>query len=183
MKPTTLATLLFASISLATFAAPAAAQQRTCQVSPQFANNMIQIYIDPQGGGDCYWSRTHVPIEVDDPLKPGQKTNAVQKISASSERVRNYLVGRRALEEYAEFLSPLKLPRARCASTRATAGASAGFPHYSPGNRWINMCYGMLNGFADSLEKLREKSGRAAVADAGVAGAAPGRRLLGDPVA
>jgi hypothetical protein len=53
---------------------------------------------------------------------------------------------RRVLEEYVEFLSPLRLPRTYRAFASGCQGGSADSPYYDsdPLHRWMNLCYSFM---------------------------------------
>lgn len=147
------AMLMVVLAALAAANMPASAQQKPCEASPQLRNDMIRLYKDPQDG-ECYWTRTSVPEIIDDPSHPGNKTGFFRKISDKSAAVRTEMIRRRVLENYAEFLSPLRLPRGlRLFASDCTGKGPSDSPHYDSqlDHRWMNLCYGMMAGFSQNL--------------------------------
>lgn len=63
--------------------------------------------------------------------------------------VRERLMKRKALEEFARFLSPLRLPSTLWIYASECEGGAGASPYYSPALHAINMCYQ----FVDAMEK------------------------------
>ena len=66
--------------------------------------------------------------------------------------VRERLMKRKALEEFARFLSPLRLPATLWIYASECDGGANASPYYSPAQHAINMCYQ----FVDAMEKVAD---------------------------
>jgi hypothetical protein len=101
----------------------------SAQVSPEFSNNKIVIY-EKEPGDRGYWQ-----TGIGKDSKP-----------ASPERmaVRNRMMQHRVLEQYAEFLSPLRLPKTLRLIASDCSGGAWDSPYYDPDNHLINICYSFI---------------------------------------
>ena len=136
MRPFLQAAMLAVVVSgAAAMVAPASGQ-----VSPDFKNDKVVLYEHVKGDGG-YWTTTLADPGNDDkakqteqPMSPGRKT------------VRDTMMARRVLEEYAEFLSPLRLPRTLRVFASDCRGNAWDSPYYDldPFHRWMNICYSFL---------------------------------------
>src|SRR5581483_9285528 len=92
-----LRTSLFSTalLGFAAMAVPAMAQ-----VSPDFANSKV-VVVEQEAGDHGYWTTTFDTFDPDNKRKP---------IAEERKQIRLQMMERRVLEEYAEFLSPLRLP-------------------------------------------------------------------------
>jgi hypothetical protein len=72
----------------------------------------------------------------------------------SRAKIRDGMIKRRVLEEYAEFLSPLQLPRSLWVIATDCSGGPGDSPHYSRATRSINMCYSFVADAADRAHAL-----------------------------
>jgi hypothetical protein len=131
-KPVLAAMLAVVAGSLAAPIAPACAQ-----VSPEFANKKIVLYEHVKGDGG-YWTTT-----LADPKNPDKSKQVEQPINPDRKSVRDGMMQRRLLEEYAEFLSPLRLPRTLRLFASDCKGSAWDSPYYDldPFHRWMNICY------------------------------------------
>ncbi len=128
MKLTVHAVILTATVAwLPNLIAPALAQ-----VSPEFSNPKIQILENTKGDGG-YWNTTLANSEH--PARP---------ISPDRVAVRQRMMQRRVLEEYVEFLSPLRLPRLYRAFASDCDGNSVDSPYYSSNGHFMNLCYSFI---------------------------------------
>lgn len=115
------------------------------QTSPEFSNSKIVLYEGEPGDGG-YWT-----------------TNASQTkpVNPRNEVFRTRLMQRRALEEYAEFLSPLRLPFTLRLYASDCDGKLYASPHYTgsdPGSdRGINMCYSFIRWAEDAIPYLEQR--------------------------
>jgi hypothetical protein len=112
--------------------------QNSCTAT---SNSKIVIY--EQQKGDCgYWTtgigRANKPI--------------------SSERMalRERMMKRRVLQEYAEFLSPLRLPYTLSMIASDCDGKAWDSPYYDPDQHLINMCYSFIAAAEKSAEQLAQ---------------------------
>jgi hypothetical protein len=156
MKPVVEAAALIATLTWSTAMGLPASAQAPCEVSPQFRNSKIVIAKDQNG--ECYWATRSYPVTIDDPDHPGKKKSVYFKISPDREQIRKDMMQRRVLEEYAEFLSPLRLPRVLRLLASDCFGGPGDSPHYSPylNQRWMNLCYGMMNGMSSNADYLAQ---------------------------
>jgi hypothetical protein len=104
------------------------------QVSPDFKNDKVVLYEHVKGDGG-YWTTT-----LADPGNADKAKQTEQPMSPGRKTVRDTMMARRVLEEYAEFLSPLRVFASDC---RGNAWDS---PYYDldPFHRWMNICYSFL---------------------------------------
>jgi hypothetical protein len=134
------AALLTAAIgSLAALAAPAVAQVK---LTPGFTNPKITFWNRKDDGP--YWTTT-------DGGKP---------MAASRTKVRDGMVKRRVLEEYAEFLSPLHLPRTLRIMASDCDGGDFDSPYYSRTDKAMTICYsyvGLTEQMADDVTRNTAK--------------------------
>jgi hypothetical protein len=134
-----------AALVIAALTAPAAAQ-----VTPAFSNPKIVLLERPNdaGKGDgngAYWTWSTGDASQADPEK-----RKPQPLSPDRVKIRDDMKKRRVLEEYAEFLSPLRLPRTLRVIASDCAGNGWDSFYYSSDRRWMNMCYSFA---ADAAEK------------------------------
>src|SRR5262245_51425993 len=80
----------------------------SAQVSPEFRNDKIVVF-EREKGDRGYWTASGL-IKVTDP-DTGLSKEVVFKMKPEHEEIRAAMMKRRVLEEYAEFLSPLRMPR------------------------------------------------------------------------
>jgi putative metallopeptidase DUF4344 len=116
----------------------------TCSVraklSPDFSNSKIVLQEGEPGDGG-YWTTNEYQTT---PVKPNHNV------------YRTRLRQRRALEEFVEFLSPLRLPFTLGVYASDCRGGREDSPHYSDYERAINMCYSFVGVAEDGLAKLAE---------------------------
>ena len=103
--------LLAMALALALGSAPAA------RADDPFANSKVRL---ADLNGDGGYRRTQNPVYAD---------------------VRQKMMKRQVLEEYAKFLSPLRLPKTLWIFAEECEGGVGASPHYSPGARAMVMCY------------------------------------------
>ncbi len=112
------------------------------QVSPEFRNSKIAVWENEKGDGGAkkgdggYWTTTYF---LPDPANQGKYI--LKPMNPERTGVRQRMMTRRVLEEYAEFLSPLRLPHTLKLFASDCAGTKFDSPYYNPGLRAINMCY------------------------------------------
>jgi hypothetical protein len=70
------------------------------------------------------------------------------------------MMERRVLEEYAEFLSPLRLPYTLRMIASDCSGSAWDSPYYDPGNHLINMCYSFVAAAEKNAGDLMEMQKR-----------------------
>ena len=118
----------------------------SAQVSPEFSNEKIVLFEHAKGDGG-YWTTT-----LPDPQNPDKSKQVEQPISPDRVPIRASMMQRRILEEYAEFLSPLRLPRTLRVFASDCNGSAWDSPYYdsSPFHRWMNLCYSFI---ADAQRK------------------------------
>jgi hypothetical protein len=75
------------------------------------------------------------------------------------EALRTKLMKRAVLEEFVQFLSPIRLPQTLwlLASECAKDGPS---PHYNPNEHWINMCYEFLESIEEQARQFADIAAR-----------------------
>ncbi len=114
------------------------------QVSKEFSNDKIVLY-EHDKGDRGYWKYT-----LPDPSSSDKAKQTFQPIDKSRVATRDAMMKRGVLEEYAEFLSPLRLPRTYRIFASDCSGGNAESPYYDPSqlHRWMNMCYSFV-AFAD----------------------------------
>jgi putative metallopeptidase DUF4344 len=132
MKSIVRAAVLAVSVGLS---APAALAQTT----PGFGNSKVVI-LENEKGDKGYWTT-------------GIGQNA-KPISAERMALRERMMQRRVLEEYAEFLSPLRLPYTLRLIASDCDGSAWDSPYYDPGNHLINMCYSFIAASEQNAEDL-----------------------------
>jgi Putative metallopeptidase len=110
----------------------------SAQVSPEFSNPKIVLFEGHKGDGG-YWT-TSLP----DPQNSDPSKRVAQPLSADHAAVRQAMMKRRVLENYAAFLSPLHLPTTYRVFASDCAGSAWDSPYYDPDNRWMNMCYSFV---------------------------------------
>lgn len=100
------------------------------QVSPEFSNSKI-IILEGKKGDKGYWTTT---------------SRASPPVAVAPERlaIRELMMKRRVLEEYAEFLSPLELPRKLRLFASDCQGKEWDSPYYLGVMQWIDMCYSFI---------------------------------------
>ena len=120
------------------------AASTTCalaQVAPGFQNSKIVLY-EKEKGDRGYW-------------KTGLAADSKQ-ISPERMALRERMMKRRVLEQYAEFLSPLRLPYTLYMIASDCSGGDWDSPYYDPDNHLINMCYSFLAEAESSAEQLAQ---------------------------
>jgi hypothetical protein len=110
------------------------------QISPEFSNSKIVLYEGETGDGG-YWTTNMYQTK---PLNPSHNV------------YRTRLIQRRALEEFAEFLSPLRLPFTLGIYASDCKGGLSDSPHYTYSERAINMCYGFVGLTESGLARLAQ---------------------------
>ena len=134
-----------AALGFVALASPAVAQ-----VAPEFSNSKI-VVIEEDAGDRGYWTTTFDTFPPDDKRKP---------MAEQRSQIRLQMMQRRVLEEYAEFLSPLRLPHTLKLFASDCAGKNWDSPYYNPYIHAINMCYSFFaasNKDADYLLDLQAK--------------------------
>jgi hypothetical protein len=115
---------------------PAAlAPTASAQISKEFSNSKIVLQEYKKGDGG-YWA--YALGDADDPDKSKREIHPMDPKRA---KVRTDMMKRRVLEEYAEFMSPFRLPRTLRAIASDCRGRKWDSPYYSPYYRWMNICY------------------------------------------
>jgi hypothetical protein len=107
----------------------AMATSSLAQTSPEFRNSKIVLY-EKEKGDRGYWT-TGLAADSQ-PLNPERMA------------LRERMMKRRVLEEYAEFLSPLRLPYTLLLFASDCSGSAWDSPYYARDNHYINMCYSFL---------------------------------------
>jgi hypothetical protein len=92
--------------------------------------------IENEKGDQGYWTTTSY---VDPP----------KQLSPTRAAIRERMMKRRVVEEYIEFLSPLRWPHRLRLFASDCYGGRGDSPHYMPGRYFINMCYA----YAEQIEK------------------------------
>jgi len=121
-------TCLFASVAMA-------------QTTPRFSNSKIVI-LEKEKGDHGYWT-----TGLGKDAKP---------ISAERMALREQMMKRRVLEEYAEFLSPLRLPYTLRLIASDCAGNAWDSPYYDPSNHLINVCYSFIAASVQNANDLMQ---------------------------
>ena len=98
------------------------------QVSAEFSNDKIVLY-EHDKGDRGYWKYT-----LPDPNSSDKAKQTFQPIDKSRVATREAMMKRRVLEEYAEFLSPLRLPRTYRIFASDCSGGNAESPYSTSGN-------------------------------------------------
>jgi hypothetical protein len=122
-------------------AAPAAAQT---PLPADFGNKKIVLYENVKGDGG-YWTTG---------LGPDAKPLSPERMA-----LRDRMMKRRVLEDYAEFLSPLRVPSTLGLIASDCNGSAWSSPYYDPNYHIINMCYSFIAASeqnADELMKLQD---------------------------
>lgn len=86
--------------------------------------------------------------------------NPPKTLSPEHAAIRDRLMKRRVLEEYVDFLSPVRWPHALKLFASDCSGGSGDSTYYSPGNYYINVCYPFVAGYekaADFLVQVQNK--------------------------
>jgi Putative metallopeptidase len=109
------------------------------QTTPDFSNPKIVI-LENEPGDHGYW-------------KTGLGKDA-KPINDERMALREQMMKRRVLEEYAEFLSPLRLPYTLRLIASDCAGSAWDSPYYDPGNHLINMCYSFIAASVKNADDL-----------------------------
>ena len=128
-------------VPAAVFAACAClfASAATAETTPGFGNSKILI-LEKEKGDHGYWT-----TGLGKDAKP---------ISADRMALREQMMKRRVLEEYAEFLSPLRLPYTLRMIASDCAGNAWDSPYYDPSNHLINMCYSFIAASVQNANEL-----------------------------
>jgi hypothetical protein len=122
--------ILHAAVLVAAMFLPAAlANWAFAQVAPGFSNSKIVLY-EKEKGDRGYW-------------RTGLASDSKQ-ISPERMALRERMMKRRVLEQYAEFLSPLRLPYTLLMIASDCSGSEWDSPYYDPDNHLINMCYSFI---------------------------------------
>ena len=110
------------------------------QVAPDFSNPKIVLFEHVKGDGG-YWTTT-----LADPSNADKAKQAEQPMSPERKAIRDGMMQRRVLEEYAEFLSPLRLSRTLRVFASDCKGNAWDSPYYDldPFHRWMNICYSFI---------------------------------------
>jgi hypothetical protein len=98
-------------------------------------------FFENDKGDGGYWTTT-----LANPQDADKSKQVAQPINPARAAVRQRMMQRRVLEEYAEFLSPLRLPRTLRAFASDCSGGDWDSPYYDPDplHRWMNMCYSFV---------------------------------------
>jgi hypothetical protein len=112
----------------------------SAQVSPDFTNPKV-VLLEQDNGDGGYWTTT-----LADPQNADKSKQVAHQISPDLMALRQRMMQRRVLEEYAEFLSPLRLPRTYRVFASGCQGGAADSPYYDsdPLHRWMNLCYSFM---------------------------------------
>jgi hypothetical protein len=140
MKSTLKATVL----ALSAIGAIAWATLSPAQVSPEYRNSKI-IILEGQKGDKGYWNTASWIVSGEKSLRP---------ISQQRVAVREFMMKRRVLEEYAEFLSPLELPRQLRLFASDCEGKEWDSPYYLGQMQWIDMCYSFIDAAQKDIDDL-----------------------------
>jgi Putative metallopeptidase len=116
-------------------ASPAPAQT----TAPAVGNSKIVVY-EQEKGDRGYWTTGF-----------GQ---GAKPLSPERMAIRERMMKRRVLEEYAEFLSPLRLPYTLFLIASDCDGKAWDSPYYNPYNHMINMCYSFIGASEKNAEQL-----------------------------
>jgi Putative metallopeptidase len=122
-----------------------ACAQVSPQTSPEFSNNKIVIH-ELERGDRGYWKSG-----IGKDAKPAPPERLV---------VRDGMMRRRVLEEYAAFLSPMRFPNTLRIIGSDCAGNAWDSPYYDPDIHLINMCYSFIGEAvknADDLMQIQSK--------------------------
>jgi Putative metallopeptidase len=125
-----------AAACLMSLAPPALAQ-----VSPEFSNSKIVLF-EKESGDRGYWTT-------------GLGRDA-KEISPERMELRERMMKRRVLEDFAEFLSPLRLPYTLRMIASDCSGSAWDSPYYDPRNHLINMCYSFVAASEKNADELME---------------------------
>lgn len=110
-----------------------------------------KVYIlEGEKGDRGYWKTTY---DADPPKQ-------LRQVGPEYPAIRERLMRRRVLEEYAEFLSPVRWPHALGLFASACSGGTGDSPHYLTGQYLMNLCYQfdvMYEKYADDLVKAQSK--------------------------
>jgi hypothetical protein len=130
-------TMMLAAVA---FLIPGLMVPAIAQVSPEFKNPKIQLLQYNSGDGG-YWTTT-----LADPTNTDPSKRAAHPISPDLMALRQRMMQRRVLEDYAEFLSPLRLPRTYRVFASGCQGGPTDSPYYDndPLHRWMNLCYSFM---------------------------------------
>ena len=132
--------VLLAAPLLLALAFPAA----TTPVSAQTGKVFIR---EGEKGDGGYWKTTY-------------GVNPPKTLWPEHSAIRERLMKRRVLEEYVEFLSPVRWPHALKLFASDCSGGSGDSTYYSGGNYYINVCYPFVAGYekaADFLVQVQSK--------------------------
>ena len=70
------------------------------------------------------------------------------------------MMQRRVLEEYAEFLSPLKLPQTYRVFASGCNGKAWDSPYYDSHNHWMNLCYSFIGDAEEKAQYLAKNQAK-----------------------
>jgi Putative metallopeptidase len=160
MRSFTAAIVLTAATGLALAGtAPAMAE---IKITPGFTNSRIVIYENEKGVDGGYWRTTSKYFLENDPDHPGQKKAVHHPMNPAYANVRTAMIQRRVIEEYVEFLSPLRLPRTLGVIASDCNGEAGDSTHYEPNifQRQMNLCYSMMASFANIADQLAQNQAK-----------------------
>jgi hypothetical protein len=136
---TSIARALGLALALAWSAASATSAVAQTASTADFGNKKI-VLLENQKGDGGYWTTGVGPDAK--PLSPERMA------------LRERMMKRRVLEEYAEFLSPLRLPSTLGLFASDCDGSAWASPYYDPDNHIINMCYSFIAASEQSADDL-----------------------------
>jgi hypothetical protein len=123
--------------------------------SSGFSNPRIVIAEHDKGDGG-YWKTTSIAFAEDDPAHPGQKRTVFHPMDPKFAATRDYMIKRKVLEEYVDFISPLRLPHTLTVIASACNGNDLDSPRYEGDvfTHRMNICYGMIDWFANIAKDM-----------------------------
>lgn len=129
------------------------------KITPGFTNSRIVIYENEKGVDGGYWKTTSKYFAEDDPAHPGQKKYVRHPMNPAYAGIRTAMIQRRVIEEYVEFLSPLRLPRTLGVIASDCNADPNDSTRYEPNifQRQMNLCYSMMSQFASIADALAQK--------------------------
>jgi hypothetical protein len=128
-----------AALVACTFGSIHSAASAPAQTAPSARNSKIVVY-EKTPGDRGYWTTG---------LGPDAKP-----LSQARMALRERMMQRRVLEEFAEFLSPLRLPYTLRLIASDCAGRDWDSPYYDPENHLINMCYSFVAASEENANDL-----------------------------
>jgi putative metallopeptidase DUF4344 len=124
------------------------------EVPAQFKNPKIVLLEHDRGDGG-YWSTTLPDPESSDPA-----LRSARPISPDRVATREAMMKRHVLEEYAAFLSPLRLPRTLRVFASDCSGNKWDSPYYDGDNKWMNLCYSFIGDAAQKAAYLEQNQAK-----------------------